>query len=107
MSLRKIKVEVIKEIQKEEYIRTEDIAKALGISMDVWYNYCFKRVLPNKCVNLLADFLHIDKEKLIDKDQLDEKEKVVKNSWPLLFAHFYFAKMGFYKNCVILYKEIK
>lgn len=68
MSLRKIKIEVIKEIQKEEYIRTEDIAKALGISMDVWYNYCFKRVLPNKCVKLLADFLHIDKEKLIDKD---------------------------------------
>ena len=27
MSLRKIKVEVIKEIQKEEYIRTEDIGK--------------------------------------------------------------------------------
>ena len=95
MSLRKIKVEVIKEIQKEEYIRTEDIAKALGISMDVWYNYCFKRVLPNKCVNLLADFLHIDKEKLIDKDQLDVKKKeVVKNSWPLLFCPLLFYKNG-------------
>ena len=68
MSSRERKVGVMREMQEEEYMGTEDIAKAVGISMDVWYNYCFKRVLPNKCVKLLADFLHIDKEKLIDKD---------------------------------------
>ena len=94
MSLRKIKVEVIKEIQKEEYIRTEDIAKALGISMDVWYNYCFKRVLPNKCVNLLADFLHIDKEKLIDKDQLDVKRKGCEKFMASSFCPLLFCKNG-------------